>query len=103
MSAINTRKMLFLAALALVSALSGAGAASAQAESGDVLIRGAKVYTVTSRGALDSADVLVRGGRIAAIVSSGETLQTPAGTKVVEAKGRPLTPGIFAGLTHIGV
>ena len=103
MSAINAHKALVLSVVALVSAISGASAAAAQAESGDVLIRGAKVYTVTSRGALDSADVFVRGGRIAAIVASGESLQTPAGTKVVEAKGRPLTPGIFAGLTHIGV
>jgi len=103
MRAIKTHNILIPAAVAFVSAISGAGAASVQAESGDVLIRGAKVYTVTSRGALDNADVLVRGGRIAGIVSSGESLQTPAGTKVVEAKGRPLTPGIFAGLTHIGV
>ena len=102
MSASKTRKMLFLAVAAFVT-VSAASAVAAEVESGDVLIRGAKVYTITSRGTFDSADVLVRGGRIAAVASGGENLQTPAGTKVVEAKGRPLTPGMFAGLTHIGV
>ncbi len=104
MNAFNAKKMLLLASAALAGAIPVADAATAtQAESGDVLIRGAKVHTVTSRGQLDSADVLVHGGRIAAITSSSDGLQAPTGTKVVEAKGRPLTPGMFAGLTHIGV
>jgi hypothetical protein len=105
-NAFNAQTKFILSAVVLASSISAANVAAAQTgadASGDVLIRGAKVYTVTARGALESADVLVHAGRIAAITSGGENMQTPSGAKVVEAKGRPLTPGIFAGLTHIGV
>src|SRR5688500_16667878 len=58
----------------------------------DVLIRDARVFTMTSRGTLENTDVLVRGGRINAI---GTRLTAPAGVTTVEANGRALTPGIF--------
>jgi hypothetical protein len=113
MNAIKVQKVPFLAVLALASAMAAANTASAQSSdrngtaadtAADVLIRGAKVYTVSGRGTLEKADVLVHAGRIAAVgESSAAGLQIPAGAKVVEAKGRPLTPGVFAGLTHIGI
>lgn len=104
MNAMKAQDMAFLAGIALASAMSMANAAS---ENGadmapDVLIHGAKVYTVSSRGTLENADVLVHAGKIAAVVQGGG-LQAPPGAKVVEAKGRPLTPGVFAGLSHIGL
>ena len=82
--------------LALAAALLAAcGIASAQ----DLLIRNATVHTATARGTLPSADVLVKNGRIAAI---GKGLS--AGTaQVVDARGRPLTPTLFGGITDIGV
>jgi hypothetical protein len=66
----------------------------------NVLIRGAEVHTATGQGKLDNTDVLVRGGRIDAV---GVGLTAPPGTTVIEAKGRPLTPGFFGGLSDIGV
>ncbi|RPI13460.1 MAG: amidohydrolase [Lysobacterales bacterium] len=66
----------------------------------DVLIRGAKVHTAGERGTLDDADVSIRGGRI---VEVGQALAAPPGATVVEAAGRPLTPGFFGGITAIGV
>ena len=66
----------------------------------DVLIRNATVHTVATRGTLQNADVLVRSGRIAAV---GTALAAPAGTPVVEANGRPLTPALFGGITYIGI
>lgn len=71
------------------------GLAAAQ----DLLIRDARVHTVSERGTLERADVLVRGGRIAAV---GTSLPAPGAT-VVEANGRPLTPGLFGGITALGV
>jgi len=65
----------------------------------DLLIRNATVHTVTERGTLERADVLVRNGRIAAV---GTNLAT-AGVTVVDANGRPLTPGLFGGITALGV
>lgn len=113
MNAMNVQKASFLSVLALAGVITAANTASAQNgdrngsnadTTADVLIRGAKVYTVSSRGTLENADVLVHAGKIAGVVQSGTAgLPIPAGAKVVEAKGRPLTPGVFAGLTHIGI
>ncbi len=66
----------------------------------DLLIRGARVHTLSAQGTLPDADVLIRGGRIAAL---GPALGVPPGTAVIEARGRPLTPGLFGGLTAIGL
>lgn len=66
----------------------------------DVLIRGATVHTASARGTLANADVLVQGGVIRAV---GPGLSAPAGVAVVEAKGRPLTPALFGGITEIGI
>ena len=65
----------------------------------DLLIRSARVHTVTERGTLERADVLVRDGRIAAV----GTGLAAGGATVVEANGRPLTPGLFGGITALGV
>jgi len=65
----------------------------------DILIRNAKVHTVSSAGTLDGHDVLVRDGKIAAI---GRGL-TAAGIPTVDADGRPLTPALFGGITGIGL
>jgi hypothetical protein len=65
----------------------------------DLLIRNARVHTVGERGTLERADVLVRNGRIAAV---GNGLAA-TGATVVEADGRPLTPGLFGGITALGV
>ena len=71
----------------------------ALASAQDLLIRNATVHTVTTRGTLERTDVLVRSGRIAAV---GNGLAAPGAT-VVEANGRPLTPGLFGGITAFGV
>lgn len=73
-----------------------AGAVAAQ----DVLIRNATVHTGMPAGRIENGDVLVRDGRIAAI---GAGLEAPAGIVRVDAKGRALTPALFAGITSIGL
>ena len=66
----------------------------------DLLIRHATVHTVGARGTLANADVLVQGGVIRAI---GANLLAPAGVHSIDAGGKPLTPGLFAGLNDIGL
>ncbi len=73
-----------------------AGSASAQ----NVLIRHATVHTASAQGTLKNADVLVQGGIIRAV---GPNLSAPAGVPVIEAQGKPLTPGLFGGLSDIGL
>ncbi len=66
----------------------------------DLLIRGATVHTSSPRGTIEEGDVLVRNGRIAAV---GTGLAAAPGATVIEARGRPLTAGLFGGITAFGV
>jgi Amidohydrolase family len=66
----------------------------------DLLIKGARVHTAAAAGTLANADILVQGGRIASV---GGNLSAPDGATIVEAKGRPVTPGLFGGITQIGL
>ncbi|NDA43546.1 MAG: amidohydrolase, partial [Gammaproteobacteria bacterium] len=79
-----------------------APAAPADTGGSSLLVRNATVYTMTrdASSALTGTDVLVQDGRVTAI---GTALAAPTGTRVVDAKGRALTPGIFGGLGHIGL
>ncbi len=85
-----------LIAAAVLAATVFASVASAQ----EILIKGARVHTAAAAGTLEIADVLVRDGRIAAV---GKGLSAAAGATVIEAKGRALTPGLFGGLTQLGI
>ncbi|MFW6027503.1 MAG: amidohydrolase family protein [bacterium] len=71
---------------------------SAQAQT--VLIRGAKVHTAGEQGTLEDHDILIREGRIAAL---GPELEAPEEATVLEAEGRPVTPGLIASYTHLGL
>jgi hypothetical protein len=82
-----------LVAIALLSCVTLANAQT-------VLIRGATVHTVGEQGVLNNADVLIRDGKIAEV---GSGLSAPSGATTVDANGRALTPGLFGGLSAIGV
>jgi imidazolonepropionase-like amidohydrolase len=64
----------------------------------DFVIRGATVHTASAKGTLKNTDVVVRGGLIVAIGSDAGP-----GATVIDAKGKELTPGLFGGLTDIGL
>lgn len=110
MSAAGTSRRAFVRAALLLAAIAGASvgvapspAAAAQPNaptSGTVLIRNATVHTMTARGTLQGADVLITNGTVAAI---GPGLRAPAGAEVVDANGRPVTPGLFAGVSSLGL
>jgi imidazolonepropionase-like amidohydrolase len=68
-------------------------------QSAPTLIRGATVLTGTGTK-LENADVLVVDGRINAV---GAGLQAPAGARIVDAKGRWVTPGLIDIHSHLGV
>jgi imidazolonepropionase-like amidohydrolase len=65
-----------------------------------VLIRNATVHTMAAAGTLEGADILLRDGTIEAI---GRALAAPAQARTIDAQGRPVTPGFFGGLTHLGL
>lgn len=86
--------------LILNCALIGAALNAQSGLAQDLLIRGATVHSASSLGTLKNTDVLVRGGIIAAI---GPATGTIPGATVIDANGRDLTPGLFGGLTNIGL
>ena len=85
-------------AAASVATLAGLSSLPADAAS-SVLIRNATVHTMTSAGTLQGADVLITDGVITQV---GANLSAPQ-AEVIDAQGRPLTPGLFGGLTHLGI
>jgi imidazolonepropionase-like amidohydrolase len=62
-------------------------------------ITGGKVVTNTSQGIIENGTVLIRDGRI---VSVG-TGAPPANAKVVDARGKWVTPGLFAAYSQVGM
>lgn len=84
------RVLLLLTALSLTSGL------SAQT----LFINDATVHTMSSQSVLQQADLLIRDGRIKSI---GLNLTAPADASVIEAGGRPVTPGFFGGITSLGL
>lgn len=64
-----------------------------------VLIRNATVHTMSASGKLERADVLIENGKIAAV---GRSLSAPD-AELIDASGRVVTPGLFGGLTHLGL
>ncbi|HJS22179.1 MAG TPA: amidohydrolase [Steroidobacteraceae bacterium] len=63
------------------------------------LIRGATVLTGTGER-LDGGDVLIADGRIQSV---GSDLQAPAGARLIDGKGRWVTPGLIDVHSHLGV
>ena len=84
----------------LMFAIASIGVACHYAAAEDVLIRGSTVHTASAKGSLKNTDVLIHDGVVTAI---GPQLTAPAGGAVIEAQGKELTPGLFGGLTDIGL
>lgn len=63
-------------------------------------IKGAKMYTITD-GVIENGTVLVKNGLIEAIGDS--SLEIPSNYKIVDAKGKELTPGFIEAHAHLGL
>jgi len=73
--------------------------AQSQTEQGSLLIRNGTVLTVT-RGVLEGTDVLIRNGKIEKIAKG---IAVPTGTKVIDAKGLFVMPGIIDAHSHMAL
>lgn len=71
---------------------------SARAET--IAIVHAKAWTLTAATPVEDATVVVSDGKIASVAAGGAA---PAGARVIDAKGRPLTPGLVHPATHLGL
>jgi len=95
--------------IALAAALAASGSALAQAPTpaaspaGDtVIVQNARVYTMAGPdgGLIENGDVIIKDGVIVAV---GQDLAVPAGARPFDAKGRIVTPGLFAPWSQIGL
>jgi len=75
-------------------------ALSLSANAATLFIDNARVHTAGPQGTLAIGDVIVTDGLITAV---GAELSAPAGAAIVDAKGQALTPGLFAGLSALGL
>jgi imidazolonepropionase-like amidohydrolase len=82
--------------LALALALCAASPAAAQT----VAITGGTVALGDGSEPIEGGTVLIRAGRI---VAAGRGVAVPAGAQVVDATGKWVTPGIFAGFSRVGL
>ncbi|MEE8106874.1 MAG: amidohydrolase family protein [Planctomycetota bacterium] len=67
----------------------------------DLVIRGARILTVTG-GVIENGAVVVKGGKIAWVGPDAD-VSVPAGVSVRDAKGQVLIPGLVDTHSHIGV
>lgn len=65
-----------------------------------ILFKSATVWTMENEGPLEDTDVLVSDGKIRSI---GRHLSAPSGSRVIDAKGRHLTPGLVDEHSHIAL
>lgn len=84
--------------LLLAAAACAALAVPAMAQ--DVAITNARLVIGDGSAPVDGGTVVVRGGKV---VAAGRGVAVPAGVQVVDAGGRYVTPGIFAGFTRMGI
>lgn len=71
---------------------------NAQAQT--VAITHAKAWTLTAATPVEDATVVVTDGKITSVTAGGGA---PAGARVFDARGRPLTPGLIHPATHLGL
>lgn len=85
--------------LTAAATLAFAIAAPALSADGPLVIAGARVVTV-SGAVLENASIIIQDGRIASV---GSGLTAPAGARVIDGKGKTVYPGLFDGLTYLGL
>ena len=68
-------------------------------QSGPVALQGATIHTVTS-GVIENGTILLENGLITAI---GADVDIPAGTRVVDATGKHIYPGLIDAYSTVGI
>lgn len=65
-----------------------------------VAFTGATVHTMGPQGTVENATVVIADGRFIAVTSG---TKPPADARVIDAKGKIITPGFFSAMGHIGL
>jgi imidazolonepropionase-like amidohydrolase len=64
------------------------------------LIQHGHLYTMGGAETLNDGDVVIQGGKI---IQVGPNLPPPDGAKIINAHGRPVTPGLMVSWTQLGI
>ena len=91
-----TSRVLLLAILACAGA---SGMLARRSRAQVVAITNARIHPVAGP-VIERGTVLIRDGRIAAV---GDRVEVPAGTRVIDATGKVVTPGFMNAATSLGV
>jgi len=94
--------IILVASLAYPSAAQDASSAQSTSSGDRVLVvRGAKIYPITSPP-IDNGVLVIRGGKIEA-VGPANSVTVPANAQVIDASGKIVMPGIVDTHSHIGI
>jgi imidazolonepropionase-like amidohydrolase len=75
-------------------------AIAAPAAAQNVAITNAKLVIGDGSAPIDGGTVIIRDGKV---VAAGQGVAVPAGMRVIDAGGKYVSPGIFAGFTRMGI
>src|SRR4051812_5817439 len=95
----RSSSMTIRARLIFVALLCSALVCSLSLAAQTIAITGGKILTV-SHGVIDNGTILIDNGKITAL---GTTVAVPAGAKVLDARGKVVTPGFFDGGDLLGL
>ena len=70
------------------------------ASAGTIAITNAEIHTLGRAGVITHGTLIIRDHRIEAV---GENLPVPQGAKLIDAGGKPVTPGLFDAYTNLGI
>jgi imidazolonepropionase-like amidohydrolase len=84
--------------LSIVAALALASIVAAHAET--VAIVHARAWTLTSEAPVEDATIVVTDGKIMSVAAGGSA---PAAARILDAKGRPATPGLMNAASQLGL
>lgn len=73
---------------------------SAGVSAKDYLIKNAAAHTATEKGLISNSDILIRDGKITAVAAN---IPASKGVTIVNANGRPVTPGLINARTQLGL
>ncbi|MEA3176549.1 MAG: hypothetical protein QOI59_72 [Gammaproteobacteria bacterium] len=71
-----------------------------QAMAATIAITHAKAWTMTAASPVENATIVIADGKITSVSSGGAT---PSEGQVIDAKGRPVTPGLVHAASHLGL
>jgi imidazolonepropionase-like amidohydrolase len=80
--------------------VTGSLLASQHALAETVAITHAKAWTMTTTEPVENATIVITDGKITSVAPGGAA---PSSARLIDAKGRPITPSLISAATHLGL